>query len=275
MERAIPNLPSETADVVVGGIDLDGRVRSPRGDLSRHPLPTTEKGFDRGFLRRTFVNGTVERRSINSQLENKKSCYEGVQGLIGTPFLFSPGNLIYSESDPTKYLYKIVTGVVRGFKLSTNGRRQIVAFYVPGDLFGFECANDHTLSTEAITRVRARMIKRAAIMADAVQDPNVVRQLWTALSWAQYREQEHILRLGKPARERIASFLSELSRRAPHLGREGIPMPRQDVADYLDLTIETVSRTLTQLKRISAIEISGSRRIIVRDPDLLEKLAEY
>jgi CRP/FNR family transcriptional regulator, nitrogen fixation regulation protein len=193
----------------------------------------------------------------------------------GTLVPFARGNLIYGESDPTEYLYIIVGGVARGFKITADGKRQIVAFYVPGDFFGFERGESHTLSAEAITHAKVRMIKRVAIMALAARDQRVAQQLWEALACEQYREQEHILRLGKPARERVASFLLDLSQRAPNTGSDGMPMSRQDIADYLDLTIETVSRILTLLKNMSAIAISGNRKITIRNFEILQQLTEH
>jgi CRP/FNR family transcriptional regulator, nitrogen fixation regulation protein len=213
------------------------------------------------------VHPLTERRT--SEAPARKLC------LNGTLVPFARGNLIYGESDPAEYFYMIVGGAARAFKITADGRRQIVAFYFPGDLFGFEPGKEHTLSAEAITCLKVRMIKRIAIMALAARDPNVANQLWDALACEQYREQEHILRLGKTARERVAGFLLELSRRDPSTGRDGMPMSRQDIADYLDLTIETVSRTLTQLKGMSAIAISANRRITIRDANILQKITEH
>jgi len=195
------------------------------------------------------------------------------RALMGTVVPFQPGRLIYSETDPADYLYVVMTGFVRGYRITSEGRRQIVAFYVPGDLFGFERGDDHTVSADAVNDVRLKMIKRAVAMGAAARDQSVGRQLWDALAAEQYRDQEHIVRLGKSARQRVASFLLELSRRSPAAGRNGLPMSRQDIADHLDLTIETVSRMLTQLKSVSAIAIADARRITIRNTIALERLA--
>lgn len=249
------------------------RVSSPAPMSARQAVRTTPAiGLMPGIIDELVEGGIHPTK--DSPPTRKNSTYEDPRYLCGTLVPFARGNLIYSESDPAQYLYMIVTGVARGFKVTTDGRRQIVAFYVPGDLFGFEHQDDHTLSAEAITHVRIRMIKRVAIMATAARDQSVASQLWSALASEQYREQQHILRLGKTARERVASFLLELSQRAPNTGSDGMPMPRQDIADYLDLTIETVSRTLTELKRISAIAIARNRKITIRNSALLQKLTE-
>jgi CRP/FNR family nitrogen fixation transcriptional regulator len=196
---------------------------------------------------------------------------EDTKFLAGTQVPFARGNLIYAEGDSAEYLYLIVSGMARGYKVTAEGRRQIVAFYVPGDLFGFERGVDHTISTEAINDLKVRMIKRAGIFEYAAQDQTVARQLWDALARSRDRDQEHILRLGQTARVRVASFLLELSQRAPNAGLDGIPMSRQDIADYLDLTIETVSRTLTLLKSTKAIAISSTRKITTRNLGILQR----
>jgi CRP/FNR family transcriptional regulator, nitrogen fixation regulation protein len=158
------------------------------------------------------------------------------------------------------------------YKISSDGHRQIVAFYCPGDLFGFEFGEGRALSAEAITRITVRPFKLVAILKNAAQNSSLARQLWNALAREQYRDQEHILRLGKSARQRVASFLLDMEDRLRLSGDMGLPISRQDMADYLGLTIETVSRSLTQIKATTAIAMSGSRKIMIRDLQILKQM---
>jgi CRP/FNR family nitrogen fixation transcriptional regulator len=192
--------------------------------------------------------------------------------LIGTELAFAKNGQFYCEGEPSTYLYKIVTGVARSYRMTAEGRRHIVAFYVPGDLFGFETGNTHTLCAEAVTDARVRVMKRASVLNRAAEDFDVAEQLWLSASGEIRRNQEHILHFGRSARARVASFLLEMVRRTPGGDAVALSISRQDIADYLDLRIETVSRAATRLARLGAIAISGSRKITVRNPAVLTQL---
>jgi CRP/FNR family nitrogen fixation transcriptional regulator len=192
--------------------------------------------------------------------------------LIGTEVAFAKNGQFYCEGEPSTYLYKIVTGVARSYRMTAEGRRHIVAFYVPGDLFGFETGNTHTLCAEAVTDARVRVMKRASVLNRAAEDVDVAEQLWLSASGEIRRNQEHILQFGRSARARVASFLLEMVRRIPSGDAVALSISRQDIADYLDLRIETVSRAATRLARLGAIAISSSRKITVRNSAVLTQL---
>src|SRR5262252_7270308 len=196
----------------------------------------------------------------------------GAIELIGACMSFVANAEIYGESEPAEYLYKVVSGTVRTYKVLVDGRRQIGAFHLPGDIFGLETGDVHTFSAEAITDCKIIVIKRSAVMALAAKDNEVARQMWALTAHELQRVQEHILVLIRSARERVASFLLEMAKRAPAGAAVELPMSRQDIADYLGLTIETVSRTLTQLEKTAAIEVPTSRRIVLRNRSALSRL---
>ena len=179
---------------------------------------------------------------------------------------------IYGQDEPADYLYKLVSGAVRTYKILADGRRQIGAFYLPGDIFGLEVGSEHTFSAEAITDSKVLLIKRSAVMALAARNNEVARQLWTETGRELGRVQEHIMLLIKTAQERVAGFLLEMAKRGPEFGAVELPMSRQDIADYLGLTIETVSRTLTQLELSAAIALPSSRRIVLCNRAILTRL---
>jgi CRP-like cAMP-binding protein len=141
-----------------------------------------------------------------------------------------------------------------------DGRRQISAFHLPGDLFGLESGEGHSCSAEAINQSTVLVVKRSAVLAAAEREGDVARQLWGITARELGRAQNHSMLLIKSAQERVASFLLEIARRFSLGAAVELPMSRQDIADYLGLTIETVSRTLTQLQGAATIELPASRR---------------
>jgi len=192
--------------------------------------------------------------------------------MMGAPMSFARNAEIYGENEPADYLYKVISGSVRTYKVLSDGRRQIGAFYLPGDMFGLETGEEHSFSAEAITNAKVLVIKRSAVIALAERDGDVARQLWALTSRELSRVQEHILLLVKTAQERVVSFLLEMAARMPGCNAVDLPMSRQDIADYLGLTIETVSRTLTHLENTAAIELPTSRRIVLRNRPALSRL---
>jgi CRP-like cAMP-binding protein len=192
--------------------------------------------------------------------------------MMGAPMSFTRNAEIYGENEPADYLYKVVNGTVRTYKVLADGRRQIGAFYLPGDIFGLESGDEHTFSAEAVTDSKVLVIKRSALISLAARDNEISRQLWTLTSGELRRVQDHIMLLVKTAQERVVGFLLEMAERMPSGNQVELPMSRQDIADYLGLTIETVSRTLTQLENSAAIELPTSRRIVLRNRTALGRL---
>ena len=186
--------------------------------------------------------------------------------LMGAMMTYPRDAEIFGENEPAEYLYKVVSGSVRTYKILSDGRRQVSGFYLPGDIFGLEFTDEHTLSAEAISDAKVLVVKRSALNALAGRDASVAQQFFTLTGRELHRVQDRTLLLIKNARERVASFLLEMAERASKNNAIELPMSRQDIADYLGLTIETVCRTLSALETASAIEVSASsRRIVLRD----------
>lgn len=185
---------------------------------------------------------------------------------MGARMRFQRNSEVFGEGEAAEYLYKVVSGAVRICKLMSDGRRQISAFYLPGDTFGLETDGVHLFSAEAVSDCELLLVKRSAFLSEAMRHSGIIAQLWAQTTDHLRRAQHHMLLLGrKNAQERIAAFLLELAERLPSAGDLRLPMSRQDIADYLGLTIETVSRTLTQLERDGLIEIPVSRQIVLRN----------
>jgi len=192
--------------------------------------------------------------------------------LMGATMSYPRNAEIFGEDEPADYIYKVTSGTVRTYKILSDGRRQIGGFYLPGDIFGLESADDHTLSAEAITDARILVVRKSALTSLAGHDAAVAQELFALTARELRRVQDRILLLIKSAQERVASFLLEMADRSPASNAIELPMSRQDIADYLGLTIETVSRTLTSLESCAAIEVPTSRRIVLRNRSALNRL---
>ena len=180
---------------------------------------------------------------------------------------------IYGEEEPAEYLYQVVKGAVRTYKVLQDGRRQIGAFHLVGDVFGLEAGEEHSFSAEAVSDCTLRIARRSSIVALAARDSDFANDLWQRTAEAFRRAQDHMLLLGrKNAEERVATFLLKMAARSSGGQTIELPMSRQDIADYLGLTIETISRTLTLLESREAIELPSSRRILVRSRSSLQQL---
>ena len=192
--------------------------------------------------------------------------------MMGALMPFARDAEIYGESEPADYLYKVVNGAVRTYKVLNDGRRQISSFYLPGEIFGLELGGEHTFSAEAIADSKILVIRRSAVVALAGRDKEVARQLWRMTATELQRAHDHIMLLIKTAQERVAGFLLEMAARSPDASEVDLPMSRQDIADYLGLTIETVSRMVTQLERSGTIALATSRRVVLRKRGALSRM---
>jgi len=197
---------------------------------------------------------------------------DGPLGLMGAPMRFARNNEIYGENEPAEYLYQVISGAVRTYRMLDDGRRQISAFYLPGDIFGVEAGEMHLSSAEAICDAQILVAKRSAVMARAEHEKSLARQLWLLTVRELQRVQEHSLALIKSADERVAGFLLEMAGRNSSGAAIELPMSRQDIADYLGLTIETVSRTFSQFVHSGTIALETSRRIQLRNRPALNRL---
>jgi CRP/FNR family transcriptional regulator, nitrogen fixation regulation protein len=192
--------------------------------------------------------------------------------MMGAPMPFARNAEIYAENEQADYLYKVVSGSVRTYKLLADGRRQIGGFYLPGDIFGLEVGDDHTFSAEAVVDSKVLVVKRTSIMGLAARDAEIASQLWSMTARELQRTRNHIMLLIKTARERVAGFLLEMASRQPASNEIDLPMSRRDIADYLGLTIETVSRTLSQLENLQTIAMPKSRHILLRNRGALSRM---
>ena len=199
------------------------------------------------------------------QLRPSVPVRSGPLSLMGASMRFARNTEIYGEDEPAEYLYQVISGAVRSYRMLDDGRRQIGAFYLPGDVFGVEAGDVHMSSAEAICDAQILVVKRSAVFARADHDKDLAKQLWALTVRELQRAQAHSLLLIKSAEERVVGFLKEMAGRKPGAGAIELPMSRQDIADYLGLTIETVSRTFTQLSQSGTIALASSRSVLFRN----------
>src|SRR5438552_9351438 len=185
-------------------------------------------------------------------------------GLVATEFCYKKDEEIYGEEEPSDYVYQVVRGAVRSYKLLNDGRRQIGAFHLPGDTFGLESGPSHRLTAEAIVDTTVRLVKRRSLEQAAGTNVAVARSLWAITAKELRHAEDHMLLLGrKTAMERVATFLLEMDRRLSVAGMMALPMCRRDIGDYLGLTLETVSRALSQLHDQGVLGFSGAQQIML------------
>ena len=232
--------------------------------------------LQQAIVRQATVRNEVFHPAVSAALRpvpaaDPSSLAQAMQ-MIGGVMSFPRNSEIFGENEPADYVYRVVAGSVRTYKILSDGRRQVGGFYLPGDVFGLEFAEAHSFSAEAITDARVIVVKRSALTALAGPDGAIGRELFAITGRELRRAQDHVLLLVKSAQERVASFLLEMAQRASAGDTVVLPMSRQDIADYLGLTIETVSRTLSGLEHAETIEVPTSRRIVLRNRSALRRL---
>ena len=170
--------------------------------------------------------------------------------ISSSDFKYSKGTEIFGRAEPADYVYQVIEGAVRSHKLLSDGRRQIGAFHLCGDIFGLENGDFHRFTAEAIVDTAICLIKRQSLERVAKTEPAVALSLLAMTTDNLQHVENQILLLGrKSSRERVAAFLLEMNGRLTAAGVMALPMSRRDIADYLGLTLETVSRALSEFHR--------------------------
>lgn len=190
-------------------------------------------------------------------------------------FTYKKGNEIYGEKEPAEYVYQVKTGAVRSYKLLSDGRRQIGAFHLAGDIFGLENGSAHRFTAEAIVDTTVRLIRRQSLETVAESDAIVAKNLLSMTTTNLQHAEDHMLLLGrKTSLERVAAFLLEMDKRLTAAGVMALPMSRRDIADYLGLTLETVSRAISHLHELGTLGFIGNnqRQIVLLDRRQLASL---
>ena len=198
---------------------------------------------------------------------------------IVTEVWLNPGQILFYQEDPADSVFNVTRGHIRLLKLLADGRRQVTGFLYPGDFLGLAYGPDYAYTAEAIDKVTLCRFPREKFKAFFEEFPQLEKRLLQIASNELVAAQDQMVLLGrKLAVEKVATFLINLSRHAERRGEGGtelhLPMTRADIGDYLGLSVETTSRTFTQLAKDKVIEIPTPPRIVLRQKDLLEEIAE-
>jgi CRP-like cAMP-binding protein len=196
---------------------------------------------------------------------------------IGTRLRVRRGETIFNEGDAAEYSYRLVSGSVRLCRHRANGRRQIARFLFPGDLFALADLSEHSFTAEAVSDVVLIAYRQRQIAQLSDENPAIRHYFVKQLSRKASEMQHHLMVLGRQtAKERVASFLLALCDRigSEEDGVIDVLMSRRDMADYLGLTLETVSRSISELKRERLIQAITSRNIKLLDIESLRALAD-
>jgi CRP/FNR family nitrogen fixation transcriptional regulator len=194
---------------------------------------------------------------------------------LGSRRSFARDEEIYAEGDKADCWFKVVSGTVRICKLMADGRRHIAEFFYAGDCFGLDDAGERVFAAEAVGDVIVMRFNRASTERLVDERPELARRMHNMTLRNLAHAQTRLLLLGRmTASERVASFLAELGERRDAGRALDVPMSRNDIADYLGLTIETVCRVLSAMKRDGMIAIPHPHRIEICNRDALESLVE-
>jgi CRP/FNR family nitrogen fixation transcriptional regulator len=243
-------------------------------NAARSAYPSYIPRQARGY--RGEIPASLERPACDDVMD--RGNVSSLQGL-GTTLRFDRNQTIFSDGDCANFSYGVVSGAVRLCKLLSDGRRQISDFCLSNDYFGFAWTDEYALTAEAVNDVVLVRYPRRHIEHLEQVSSNLREHLTALLHRNLSSAQDHILMLGRQTvRERVASFLLLMLKRqgcdlcdGDHLD---LPMGRQDIADYLGLTIETVCRALSDLKRVGIIAAPSTREIVVENAAALRAIAE-
>ncbi|AZO43286.1 cyclic nucleotide-binding domain-containing protein [Mesorhizobium sp. M7D.F.Ca.US.005.01.1.1] len=211
---------------------------------------------------------TASRISLPSRsaLPNRPEAFE--PALLQPLGFYPAGAEIYAQGEKAGAFYQVEFGAVRVYRLLADGRRQISAFHLAGETFGFEADTTHHFFAEAINSTGVRVFRLTA-------GADMSHQLLPLALKGLTRAQEHLLVLGRQsAIERVAAFLVDIAERQGGLRQVELPMSRMDIGDYLGLTIETVSRVFTRLKDKGVIRLLNLRSVEIVRHDALHNMSE-
>ena len=211
------------------------------------------------------IFGTVEASlDLAEAIGSDEPVKRAFSGIKQVPIRFYRDNVIACEGDPAEHIFFVVRGVVRSCRNFKMGVRNIVAFSLPGDFLGWT-GQKRSLSIEAATDAEVLFIKRSALSSLAAQENRIAIFLLRATTNELERAEEHISLMSKSAKCRVATFLTDLWVRLGSAEYLDVPMSHQDIADHLGLTIETVSRAISDLERSKMITRVSCKKLLIQN----------
>jgi CRP-like cAMP-binding protein len=221
----------------------------------------------------------------NSKDKSAGSAYSAIEMFAGISDRQSPvrrlakHEMLFSEGGDGGQYYEVLEGAVCNFRILHNGRRQILSFSFPGDLVGIGNEQICRCSCEAASAACVRCISSATLQRAVGKHPDLVQKLLDVATTELSGMHDHFIMVGrKSAKQKLASFLLSLARRKADTGAGDVkfelPVARAYIADFLDMTVETVSRRFTELRKLGVIDLIQTKTVCVHDLVQLEELAE-
>jgi CRP-like cAMP-binding protein len=180
---------------------------------------------------------------------------------------------IFREGEPANLVYLVEEGVLLSYAVTASGQRVVSEFYLPGDIVALEVEGLHQTSCQAVRNATVRAFDREAFLAAARTQDALSRAVWARMFAEQLRREEHIILLGMSAIERVCGFILSTAARCHSHEIVDLPMSRRDIADFLTLTIETVSRMVTFLRGERAIRLETVHRLRILNRPYLEQVS--
>lgn len=184
------------------------------------------------------------------------------------------GEMLFSEGALPRYCYEIISGVVKEYRTLEDGQREITDFYSDGSFVGVDARGEYTPTIEAVTDCVVRCIPREALFRDAQTTAEISMFLIDLLAERLDRARQRTMKIcRKNANQRLAGFLLELAKRQGRTSDVRLPMSRQDIGDHMGLTIETVCRALTEIKKTGVVTMPSARTFTILDEQALAQAA--
>ena len=210
--------------------------------------------------------------AVRSSTEISGAIELGGIAFSGSRIRFSQNEEIFGECEAAEHVYRVVSGAVRTMRFSSEGKRQVLGFHLPGDVFGVELSDAYALTAEAVSDVELVVVRRSVLDKSAAESSAVALAILNLINADLTAAREHAMMLGKKgASERVAAFLLSIAQRAGAGADVELPMSRTDIADFLGLTIESVSRAFTEMTRQHAIGLPSARHVVMRSRSALEE----
>jgi CRP/FNR family transcriptional regulator, nitrogen fixation regulation protein len=254
--------------------DLYPKAKPARSKAERRPaerVPPHRTNRANGSRRFISISPTFTKLESS----HPSPLFVGISQLVSVTYNVGGGEEIFGEGEDAQFVYKVVTGSVRVCKMLTDGQRHISCFHVPGDVFGLERTATHRMGAEAIEDSQVLMFRRSHVERLITRDLNAAHQMLGIFISKLDDAEGQMFRLGRQsALQRVAAFLVEIEGRLGRRGSLELPMTRRDIGDYLGLSIETVSRSISQLQRRHALDRSEPRRLVL-DQTKIDAMVEY
>src|SRR3954454_3752925 len=243
--------------------DLYPKAKPARSKAERRAAGSTPpRRTGRANGSRRLMN--VSPRPAASQSSHLSPLFVGISQLVSVTYNVRGGEEIFGEGEDAQFVYKLVRGSVRVCKMLTDGQRHISCFHVPGDVFGLERTPAHRMGAEALEDSQVLMFRRSQVERLIASDLDAAHQMLGIFISKLDDAEAQMFRLGRQsALQRVAAFLVEIETRLGRRDSLELPMTRRDMADYLGVSIETVSRSISQLQRQHALNRSEPRRLVL------------